>query len=81
MGRDFFDRLYSKLPRSEREVLRAFAELGKPANISDIARKIKKRHATTLALRLAERGQLERVDRGLYRVFNRLYGRYAMERG
>jgi len=81
LGRDFFDRLYSKLPRSEREVLRAFAEVGKPANISDIARKIKKRHATTLALRLAERGQLERVDRGLYRVFNRLYGRYAMERG
>jgi len=81
LGREFFDRLYGDLPNSERGVLKAFAEEGKPAYISDIARKIGKRHATTLALRLTERGQLTRVDRGLYKVFTKLYGRYVMERG
>jgi hypothetical protein len=81
LSREFFDRLYLELPASEREVLRAFASAGKPAYISDIARTIGKRHATTLALRLVERGQLVRVDRGLYRVFTKLYGRYVLQRG
>jgi hypothetical protein len=81
LSREFFDRLYLELPSSEREVLRAFAAAGKPAYISDVARVLGKRHATTLALRLVERGQLVRVDRGLYRVFTKLYGRYVLQRG
>jgi len=81
LAREFFDPLYEELPDSERQVLRAFAAEGKPAHISDIARKIGKRHATTLAMRLAGRGQLERVDRGLYKVFTKLYGRYVLQRG
>ncbi len=81
LSREFFDRLYLELPASEREVLRAFASAGKPAYISDVARALGKRHATTLALRLLERGQLVRVDRGLYRVFTKLYGRYVLQRG
>ncbi len=80
LSRDFFDGLYQSLPGSEKEVLKAFAEEGNAAYVSDIARKIGKRHATTLALRLVERGQLVRVDRGLYRVFTKLYGRYVMQR-
>lgn len=81
LSRDFFDPLWQKLPGSERKVVRAFAEEGGPAHISDIARKLRMRHATTLALRLVERGQLIRVDRGIYKVFTRLYGKYAMQRG
>jgi len=82
LGREFFDPLYRGLPPSEREVLRAFAASeGRPSHISDVARRLGKRHATTLAMRLEERGQLVRVDRGLYKVFTRLYGRYALQRG
>jgi len=82
LGREFFDPLYRELPPSEREVLRAFAESeGRASHISDIARRLGKRHATTLAMRLAARGQLVRIDRGLYKVFTRLYGRYALQRG
>jgi hypothetical protein len=82
LGREFFDPLFRNLPPSEREVLRAFAASeGRPSHISDIARRIGKRHATTLAMRLEARGQLVRVDRGLYKVFTRLYGRYALQRG
>jgi predicted ATPase len=81
LSREFFDRLYLGLPPSEREVLAAFARAGKPANISDIARAVGKRHATTLALRLVSRGQLLRLDRGLYKVFTKLYGRYVLQRG
>lgn len=80
LSREFFDRLYLELPASERDVLRAFAAAGRPAYISDVARTLGKRHATTLALRLVERGQLIRVDRGLYHVFTRLYGRYVLQR-
>lgn len=80
LARDFFDPLWQQLPAGERKVIAAFAEEKGAAHISDIAKKLGMRHATTLALRLAERGQLVRVDRGIYRVFTRLYGRYALQR-
>ena len=79
LSRELFDGLYEQLPGSERKVLRAFSESGQ-WHISDIAKKLRMRHATTLALRLEERGQLVRVDRGIYKVFTKLYGKYVMQR-
>jgi len=81
LSRELFDGLYQQLPEAERKVLMAFAESGGEAHISDIAKRLKMRHATTLALRLEERGQLVRVDRGIYRIFTKLYGKYVMQRG
>jgi hypothetical protein len=80
LSRDFFDPLWQSLPEGERRVLVAFAESKGSAHISDIANKLDMRHATTLALRLEEKGQLIRVDRGIYKVFTKLYGKYAIER-
>ena len=81
LARELFDGLVQQLPEAERKVLKAFAESRGEAHITDIAKKLKMRYATTLALRLEERGQLVRIDRGIYRVFNRLYGKYVMQRG
>jgi hypothetical protein len=77
---EFFDALWSDLAQSEREVVAAFASAAGPAHISDIAKMLGKRHVTTLALRLEKKGQLIRLDRGIYKVFTKLYGKYAMQR-
>jgi hypothetical protein len=80
LSRELFDGLYEPLPESEKKVLLAFAKAGGRAHISDIAREISMRHATTLALRLVERGQVVRIDRGIYKVFTKLYGKYVQQR-
>jgi hypothetical protein len=81
LERDVFDKLWGQVPQSEKDVLHAFAKERGPSHISDVARQLKMRHATTLALRLVERGQLIRVDRGVYRVYTWLYGEYVLRRG
>ena len=77
---EFFDVLWAGLPDSERELIAAFAREGGPAHITDIGKTLEKRHVTTLALRLIEKGQLVKIDRGIYKVFTKLYGKYAMQR-
>jgi hypothetical protein len=80
LSRELFDPLFEPLPESEKKVLLAFAKVGDKAHISDIAAELGMRHATTLALRLLERGQLIRIDRGIYKVFTKLYGKYVVSR-
>jgi hypothetical protein len=79
---EFFSPLYESIPEAERVVLAAFAKEGRTMHISDIAKRVRKRLGvvTTLAMRLVKRGALVRVERGQYRVFTKLFGRYVIER-
>ncbi len=80
LSRELFDDLYEETSPGEREVLIAFAN--GEASVSDIAVQLNKplNTVTTLVLRLAESGNLRKVARGRYKIFNRLYGKYVISR-
>jgi hypothetical protein len=82
LSREWFGRLYQETPLSERTILHALAREEDGMHVSDIAKKIRKPlgPVTALTRRLLDRGQIVRVGRGKYRVFSRLYGRYAAQR-
>jgi DNA-binding transcriptional ArsR family regulator len=81
LSQGVFDELYYRRSGNEREILKVFAALGGEANVSDLARKMDKKlnTITTLVLRLYESGNVIKVDRGRYRLFNRLYAKYLKE--
>lgn len=82
LSRELFDDLYDETSQGERGVLRAFAKSGGEANVSSIAGQISKPlgTVTTLVLRLAKKGNLNKTARGKYIIFNRLYGKYILNR-
>ena len=81
LSRELFDDLYEETSSGEREVLGAFAN--GEATVSDVAVQLNKplNTVTTLVLRLAESGNLRKIARGRYKIFNRLYGKYVLGRG
>ncbi len=81
LARELFDDLYEGTSLGERDILRAIANLGGEASVSDIAHKLAKplNTVTTLVLRLAKSGNVAKIARGKYRIFNRLYGKYVLQ--
>lgn len=80
LSRELFDELYEQNSESEKDILKAFANTGGEANVSYIATLINKplNNVTTLVLRLSESGNIKKVARGKYKLFNRLYGKYIL---
>lgn len=76
-----FDDLYYKASGKERKLLRILAD-GESKNVSIIAKKLHLplNTVTTLALRSVKKGSLLRVQRGMYSLFNPLYGKYILGR-
>ena len=83
LGREWFGRLYQEIPASEKAILAVLATNDDGMHVSDVAKKLKKPLGPTTALmrRLLDSGQVVKLDRGKYRVFARLYARYAAQRG
>jgi hypothetical protein len=82
LSRDWFGAMYQETPASERAVLKALASGDEGMHVSDIAKRLRKPLGPITALvgRLRGRGQVVRIDRGRYRVFSKLYGRYVAQR-
>lgn len=80
LGREWFGEIYSATPNAEKEILKILASEESQMHVSDISRKIGKPlgPVTSLVARLVETGQVVKVDRGVYRLFSRLYERYVL---
>ena len=80
LARELFDDLYNENSESEKNILKTIAKLGGEATVSKIADSMGKplNTITTLALRLAESGNIKKTERGRYQIFNRLYGKYVL---
>ncbi|MFH1520434.1 MAG: AAA family ATPase [Candidatus Micrarchaeota archaeon] len=80
LSNEWFGRLYQETPKAEREVLRKLAE--EEMLVSEIAKELKKPMGpvATLTKRLLDRGQIIRIERGRYRIFAKLYGKYILQR-
>ncbi len=83
LGREWFGRLYQEIPASEKAIIGVLASSEDGMHVSDVAKRLKKPLGPTTALmkRLLDTGQVVKLDRGKYRVFARLYARYAAQRG
>ncbi len=81
LSREVFDSLYEQTSLTEREILKIIAyDKANAMHVSAISRKMKKPLGTVtrLVLRLLESGNLIRIERGKYKIFNRLYGKYVL---
>lgn len=76
-----FDELYYKTSGQERKLLRALSR-GEAQSVSQMAKKVHLplNSVTTLALRLVKKGSLVKIGRGIYQLFNPIYGRYVLSR-
>ncbi len=81
LGREWFGWMYQNTPKSEKEILEVIAK-NDEMHVSEIARELSKSMGpvTALVKRLLERGQIVKVDRGRYRIFAKLYGKYVISR-
>lgn len=81
ISNEWFGRLYQETPNAEREILRKLAD--EELFVSEIAKKLKKPLGpiATLTKRLLDRGQIVKIERGKYRIFAKLYGKYVIQRG
>lgn len=82
LSREWFGRMYQETPTAEREILLLISKNEKGVHVSDIAKELGKKlgPVTALVKRLLDRGQVVKLDRGKYRVFSRLYGKYVIQR-
>ena len=82
LSREWFGRMYQETPAAEREILLIISKNEKGVHVSDIAKELEKPlgPVTALVKRLLDRGQIAKIDRGKYRVFARLYGKYVIQR-
>jgi len=78
LSSEIFDPLYNGIPNSEREIMMQFAKMADSPQISDVAKKMKKKLSivTRLVLRLVRRGALIKTGRGKYRIYNKLFLEY-----
>jgi hypothetical protein len=83
LSREWFGRMYQETPAAERAILQILSKSDDGMHVSDIAAKLGKPlgPVTALTKRLLDRGQIVRLDRGKYRVFSKLYAKYAAQRG
>lgn len=79
LAREIFDDVYQATAPAERAILRTMAKT-ELTRVSEIAKRMKKplNVITRLVLRLTASGNLTRIERGRYRIFNRLYARYIL---
>jgi energy-coupling factor transporter ATP-binding protein EcfA2 len=82
LSREWFGRMFQETPAAEREILLVISKNEKGAHVSDVAKELDKPlgPVTALVKRLLERGQIVKIDRGKYKVFSRLYGKYVIQR-
>jgi Cdc6-like AAA superfamily ATPase len=82
LSREWFGGMYQETPEAERAILQVLARNEEGMHVSDIAKALNKDlgPVTALTKRLLERGQIVRVDRGKYRMFSKLYGKYVVSR-
>ncbi len=82
LSREWFGRMYQETPAAEREILMVLAK-NESMHVSDVAEELDKPlgPVTALVKRLLDRGQIVKLDRGRYRIFARLYGKYVLQRG
>lgn len=82
LSREWFGRMFQEIPSAERSILLIISKSEKGIHVSDISKELGKPlgPVTALVKRLLERGQIVRIDRGKYRVFSRLYGKYVIQR-
>ena len=81
LSREWFGRMYQEVPAAEKEILLVIARK-EEAHVSDIANELGKKLGPVTALvgRLKDRGQIVKIDRGRYKMFTKLYGRYVIQR-
>jgi mRNA-degrading endonuclease RelE of RelBE toxin-antitoxin system len=81
LSREWFGRMYQETPAAEKEILLILAKRDS-AHVSDIARELDKPLGpiTALIKRLLDRGQIVKLDRGKYRIFSKIYGKYVIQR-
>lgn len=82
LSRDWFGRMYQETPSAEKAILAIIAKNEDGMHVSDIAKALGKPlgPVTALIRRLLDRGQIAKIERGKYRIFARLYGKYVLQR-
>ncbi|MBN1169621.1 MarR family transcriptional regulator [Candidatus Micrarchaeota archaeon] len=81
LGREWFGKMYQETPVAERRILLSISRRDF-IHVSDIANELKipLGPVTALVKRLLDRGQITKIERGRYKVFARLYGKYVISR-
>jgi hypothetical protein len=79
LGMEIFDEIYENTSLTEREILKLMAS-EESMRVSEISKKMRKPLGviTRLILRLMKSGNVVRLERGRYKIFNRLYGKYLL---
>jgi predicted ATPase len=79
---EWFGQMYHETPKAQREILAAIAKSRDGMKVSEIAKKLKKPlgPVSTLVNRLADDGQVTRIERGRYRIISMLYGKFVLQR-
>jgi len=81
LGREWFGKMYQETPTAEREILLSISRKD-TTHVSDVAKELDKSLGpiTALVKRLLDRGQIVKLDRGKYKIFAKLYGKYVISR-
>ena len=76
-----FDALYYRTSKQERRILVHLAKKD-PQRVTELARALRLplNTVTALVIRLLQKGSVVKPERGIYRLFNPLYGRYILSR-
>ncbi len=82
-SREWFGKIYQETPEAEMNIVRVIAKNNDGVHVSKIAKELGKPigQITVLIKRLLGRGQIIKMERGKYRIFARLYGKYVLSRG
>lgn len=77
----FFARFYDAASKNSRKVLHMIAEMKGVANLSDLSDKLHKRNneISPYLAKLVQDGAIIRTDRGEYRLFHKLFGKYILQ--
>ena len=81
LSREWFGKMYQETPQAERTILLSISKK-EWIHVSDIAAELDKPLGpiTALVKRLLDRGQIVKLERGRYKVFAKLYGKYVISR-
>ncbi len=77
----FFARFYDAAGKSSRKILHMIAKMGGTANLSDLSLKLNKNNneISPYLAKLTQDGAILRTDRGEYKLFHKLFGKYILE--
>lgn len=83
LGVEFFRGFYERASLAERILLNEIAEMGGEVRFSKLSRNLKKSKGNIARplQRLVEKGCIEQPGRGIYKIFNRLFGMYVLKVG